>query len=165
MSATPQPQPEGLTKPPSSGSGSGYPPAAVVPLIMAAVLMMLEGLYLVAYGSNLTFSTLIPSGSTIPSLYYSGYVAFLEGVLVLVLAIVAVAWRGWHRFAGVGSITLGLLSLFSGGGFLLGAFLAYVGGVIAVYHNPVSVASSTAGPSHDSPDYDPVIEADMNANP
>jgi hypothetical protein len=144
-------------------SGSRYPRGAVVPLLIGALLMMLEGVYLIAYGSSITFSALIPAGATIPSLYVSGYLAFVEGALLLVLSMMAVAWRGAHRFVGVGSLTIGLLSLFSGGGFWIGAAFAYVGGVIAIYHTPTSAASPDVGPSPESPDYDPVIEADMNA--
>ena len=136
----------------------------MVPLVVAAILMMLEGVYFIAYGSTISFSSIIPSGATIPSLYVSGYLAFLEGALLLVLAVIAVSWRGSHRLVGVGSLTIGLLSLFSGGGFLIGAALAYVGGIIAVYHSPPTLATPVADASPESPDYDPVIEADLNAS-
>ncbi|HEY1198155.1 MAG TPA: hypothetical protein VGG32_05465 [Thermoplasmata archaeon] len=130
--------------------------------MVAAVLMMLEGVYFVAYGAGIPAYAFIPSGSFIPSLQVSGIIAFFEGALVLTLALVVLAWPSWHRFVGVGSITLGLLNMFSGGGwFLAGTVLAYIGGVIAIYYTPRRTAVSAIELSADIIDDDPVIEADI----
>lgn len=163
MAGAAQPHSKALPRPVSTRPLSGYPPAAVAPLVVAAILMMIEGIYFVAYGSSVTYNVLIPSGLLVPSLYVSGYIAFLEGALVLALALIALTWRGWHRFVGVGCLTIGLLSLFSGGGFFVGAVVAYIGGIIAVYHTPPSVLAAAVEPSPDNPDYDPVIDADTRA--
>ncbi|MFZ0891883.1 MAG: hypothetical protein WB778_10155 [Thermoplasmata archaeon] len=103
---------------------SGYPLGAVVPLVVAAISMMLEGIYLIAYRWSPNVLWLVPSGFLTPTPYVSGSIAMVEGIFLLVLSLIALAWRGWHRSVGVGALTLGLLSLFSGGGFLIGAFLA-----------------------------------------
>ncbi|MFZ1023636.1 MAG: hypothetical protein WAN87_05835 [Thermoplasmata archaeon] len=143
---------------------SDCPLGAVVPLAVAAISMTLEGIYLMAYRWSPNVLWLVPSSFLSPSPYVSGSIALTGGAILLALALVALAWRGWHRSVGVGALTLGLLSLFSGGGFFIGAFLAYFGGVIAIYHTPPPGRSSVAGPSPDSPDYDPVVEADLRGS-
>jgi hypothetical protein len=126
--------------------------------------MMLEGIYLIAYRSNPNALWLVPAGWLSPSPQVSGSIVFIEGALLLALSLIALAWRGWHRSVGVGALTIGLLSLFSGGGFLVGAFLAYFGGIIAIYHTPPPERSPIVGPSPESPEYDPVVEADLRGS-
>lgn len=137
------------------GSKSGYPVGAAVLNVVGGLLMMLEGVYFAAYGSS------IPSGSLIPSLRVSGYLAVVEGALVLGLGLLVFTWPSWHRVVGIGSISLGLLSLFSGGGFLLGAFLAWIGGVIAIYHAPRHTGLNAEASLSEATDLDPVVEADI----
>jgi hypothetical protein len=133
-----------------------------VPNVLAAILMMLEGIYFAAYGASLPSYAFIPSGSFIPSLQVSGYISFFEGVLVFVLALVVLAWPSWHRFVGIGSITLGMLNIFSGGGwFLFGTALAYIGGVLAIYVTPRRARFVNTEVSREILDNDPVIEADV----
>jgi hypothetical protein len=143
---------------------SSYPAAAAVPLVIASISMMLEGVYFAAYGGGLPGSAFIPSGSLIPPLQVSGYFAFLEGAVILFLSLVVLAWPGWHLLVGIGSITLGLLSLFSGGGFLAGAVLAYIGGIIAIYHTPRHAAPNEVDLAMEIIEDDPVIEADLLAS-
>ena len=132
-----------------------------LPLLVGALLMMLEGVLFAAYGGGWQSVGLIPSGGFIPSVQTSGYLLFVEGALLLVLLLGVLNSPSTHRFVGVAALTLGLLSLFSGGGFLVGAATAYLGGVLAVFFQPTPVPVPPIQVAPDRDDYDPVIEADV----
>ncbi|MGP8072639.1 MAG: hypothetical protein ACLPZM_05870 [Thermoplasmata archaeon] len=147
--------------PPTTPPRRRYPTAMALPLVVAAVTMMLEGVYFVAYYAGTPSSAFIPSGSLVPSLYVSGFLVFLEGAFILGLALLVLTGPSWNRLVGIGAISLGLLSLFSGGGFLVGAVLAWFGGIFAIYYIPSPTPATPARPEAEVLDDDPVIEADM----
>lgn len=59
----------------------------------------------------------------------------LAGALVAgCLAVMLWASPAQHTFVGIAWITIATLALNTGGGFILGSLLLYVGGLLAVYH-------------------------------
>jgi hypothetical protein len=110
-----------------------YPLGAFVIGAAGAVLIVLEGVYIMTIGVSLAGNDLIPTGLLVTSFEQLGVLTVIGGALALGLMLLVYARPNTHTFVGVGTISLGVLSLFSGGGFLLGAFLLWAGGVMAVY--------------------------------
>jgi hypothetical protein len=146
---------------PTARSGPAYPFGAVVLSFAGALLILLEGVYLVSTRVNAPFNDFVPSGPLIPSVQVLGSLACIEGAAILALALWVYTQPEFHTVVGIGSLTIALLSLYSGGGFLAGATLAWVGGILAIYHRAGSSAAGMFTP--EDLEEDPVIEADVLA--
>ncbi|MGP8158058.1 MAG: DUF6114 domain-containing protein [Thermoplasmata archaeon] len=161
MSESSHVDPKPAASAPTARSGPAYPFGAVLLNFAGALLIILEGVYLVSSHVNAPFNDFVPTGLLIPSAQALGYLACLEGAAILVLALWAYAQPEFHTVVGIGSLTLALLSLYSGGGFLAGATLAWVGGILAIYHRAGWSAAGMFTP--EDLEEDPVIEADVLA--
>jgi hypothetical protein len=133
-------------------------------IAVGAVLIALEGLYLVVAGPTTSyFGSLATGGTFVVSTTALGVLAVLAGLSGSGLAAMVSARPDHHTFVGGASLTIALLSLFAGGGFLLGAALLYVGGCLALYYRPAPALSPQEDAPDDVLDEDPVVEADMIA--
>jgi hypothetical protein len=139
-----------------------YPFGAVVLTFAGALLIVLEGIYLVLSHVSAPLNDFVPTGLLIPSVQVLGFLACVEGGAILGLALWVYAQPEFHTVAGIGSLTIALLSLYSGGGFLAGATLAWVGGILAIYHRPGPSFAGAYSPEDLAED--PVIEADVLAS-
>jgi hypothetical protein len=162
MAGSSQVGPEPAVAAPTVRPRSVYPFGAVVLSFAGALLIILEGVYLVAARVNAPFNDFVPTGLLIPSAQTLGFLACLEGAAILGLALWVYAQPEFHTVVGIGSLTIALLSLYSGGGFLAGATLAWVGGILAIYHRAGSSAAGVFTP--EDLEEDPVIEADVLAS-
>lgn len=112
----------------------GYPLGATVLGAVGAMLIVLEGVSLTSPSgpfmpTNWPVFALGLSVSTTALAIFS----IVLGSLGLAFTLLVYLWPDAHTFSGIGAITIALLSLFSGGGFLLGALLLWLGGVLAIY--------------------------------
>jgi hypothetical protein len=110
-----------------------YPFGATVLGAIGAMLIVLEGIFFVADGPNITPAHIFGYGLAI-SAAGMGIIAIIEGCLALGLLLFVYAEPGGATLVGIGTISLALLSLFIGGGFLLGALLLWAGGVMAIFY-------------------------------
>jgi hypothetical protein len=150
-----------LTTNPTRAIGA-YPIGAVGLSVVGAIFLELEGIYVSLLGGSFSLTNdLVPSGPLVPSPAVLGVLALVEAAVALALAVLVYTSPGTHTFAGIASLTVALLSLYSGGGFLIGAFLVYVGGVIAVYHGTGRRRRPPVPAELEESDEDPVVEADL----
>lgn len=112
----------------------GYPLGATILGAVGAILILLEGVFLTGAGNSfLPSSWLVFALGTSVSTSVVAIVTIFLGGLALAFTLLVYLWPEAHTFAGIGAITIASLSLLSGGGFLLGALLLWVGGVLAIY--------------------------------
>lgn len=93
-----------------------------------------------------------------------GAMGFVEAVILVAASAGAFLSPRAHLELGVVVITIAVFSFYVGGGFFLGALLAYVGGILAIFHEPkeVPVKPIPAGtPVAAEIEEDPVLEADL----
>lgn len=111
-----------------------YPLGATVLGAVGALLIVLEGVFLTVAGSSLMpISWTVFALSTTVSTSVVAAVTIGLGGLALALTLLVYLWPETHTFGGIGMISIASLSLFSGGGLLLGALMLWVGGVLAIY--------------------------------
>ena len=125
---------------------------------MGAFLILLQSLYLAAFGSFFSTSTWGVLGLSVQEL---GGFGILVAVLLEVFAISLYFAPDRHLFLGVGMLTLSLLSAYSGGGLILGSFLCYIASVIAIFSHPPPTLRRSPVISAPEAQEDPVIEADL----
>ncbi len=126
----------------------GYPLGATVLGSVGAILIVLEGVFLTGTGNSFLPSgwPVFALGTSVSTVVVAILTIFL-GCLALAFTLFVYLWPEAHTFAGIGTITIASLSLFSGGGFLLGALLLWVGGVLAIYFGlRTSVPKETVRP-------------------
>jgi hypothetical protein len=126
-------------------SPKAYPVAAFVVTLIGGILILLDGLYLLAVSA---FVSTVSSayGVSIPGV--SGLfealaaVGLIFGLIILIGAIMM--WRNPSsaKMWGIVVILLGLISIISGGGFILGLILALVGGILALVWHPPAAAQT-----------------------
>ena len=136
---------------------SSRPTGATVLGAAGGVLIALQSLYLAVYGNYLTpfgWSGLSISGNAL------GGVGLLESTAIVALSVLLYAMPYRHAMIGVGMVTFALLSLASGGGFVIGAFLAWVAGVMGVMLFPAPRRQPSPESIREAAD-DPVAEADV----
>lgn len=144
-------QSEPTTSPDRSRSTPSYPLGAAILSAAGALLIVLEGIYLLSSRGIPSTNGFYPSDFLIPSVQVAANIALLEGAVALGLALMVYERPRSDTFVGVALLTIALLSLFIGGGFLLGAMLVYVGGIMAIYHHSERAPSAGAGlPIEDS---------------
>lgn len=108
------------------------PLAGFILALIGGILILVDGVIVAALGG--TASALgIAGGGLLVGLGALG--AFL-GFLVLVLAIVLFVAPDYHLPVGVAILVFSLLSLLSGGGFILGLVLGVVGGILGIIFSP-----------------------------
>ena len=135
-------------------------PRATGPAVLGAfggTLVALQSIYLVAYGDYLApvaWTGWISSGQTL------GGLGLLESAALFGLAFWLLRQPHHHVLLGIGSLTIALISLFSGGGFWLGALCAYVAGVMAIRLSPEPHRPPDPASVREAED-DPVAEADV----
>lgn len=127
---------------------SGYPFGATVLGALGAILILLEGVYL--SGTRNSFLpinwTVFALSTTVSTSVVAAFTIFLGG-LALALMLLVYLWPEARTLAGIGTISIASLSIFSGGGFLLGALLLWVGGVLSIYHRrPTGFPEETTRP-------------------
>jgi hypothetical protein len=115
-----------------NSEGDEFSMLAVVTVLIAAILVFVEGVFLLAVGSVL--------GSISPSVGGAvGGLGFLGVVLALVLGAMAIALYRFpdsSRVIGVVVLLVSLVSFFAGGGFFLGLILGVIGGIAAILFDP-----------------------------
>ncbi|MCI4350484.1 MAG: hypothetical protein L3K15_03100 [Thermoplasmata archaeon] len=90
-----------------------------------------------------------------------GFLAGIEGTVIVLLAGLLYFMPEAHRGLGIGILTFSLLSLSVGGGFLIGALVGWLGGVAAIVARPSPMPEGEADDDWDSDLDDPVVEADL----
>lgn len=125
----------------------GYPFGATVLGAVGAILIVLEGVWLTSTGNPFmpTSWPVFALGLSV-STSAMAILSILFGGLGLALTLLVYLWPDVHTFTGIGTITIASLSLFTGGGFLLGALLLWVGGILAIYFGRASFPEEVARP-------------------
>jgi len=128
---------------------TGYPKAASILAIVGSVLIILCGMLLTAVGAfilphvsfaNVTTPPHLAPGS-LPS-FVSGIVegiglfGLASGIIVLTSAILLMAVPSQRRTWGVLILVFSILSFLGIGGFVIGAILGIVGGILALRWKP-----------------------------
>jgi len=136
------------------------PVAASVLGSAGALLLAAEGALLILYPGHYSAPNLGGVGLTVGGL---GVMAFAEAIVLIVVSAGAYLSPKSHLEFGVIMLTMAVLSLYTGGGFFLGALLGYVGGILAVFHDPAQVPVEPAHPpaKEVEAEEDPVVEADL----
>jgi hypothetical protein len=122
-----------------------FPLGVTVLGAIGAILIVLEGVFFVGTLDYIPPAFIFGYGVTV-SAATMGLIAIIEGSLALCLMLLVYAEPGAHVLVGIGAISLALLSLFTGGGFLLGALILWVSGAVTIYFGlregePETVAS------------------------
>jgi hypothetical protein len=111
-----------------------YRPALAFALsLFAGLLMLVDGIYLFAVANAATVAGFATASSLI------GVVAFLGvffGFIVIILAVLLYRNPEAHTGYGIAILVLSLLSIFGGGGFLLGLVLGAIAGIFAILFEP-----------------------------
>jgi hypothetical protein len=126
--------------------------------IVGALLILVQSVDLVLVGRFFQSPTWGVLGVSITVL---GGFGILLAILLEIFAMALYFAPNRHLTLGVGMMTFSLLSLYSGGGVILGFLLCYVAGLIAIFATPPSVVrGGTPVVAPEAAD-DPVIEADL----
>lgn len=124
----------GAARPLPFGGPVPEPPTlAFFAAFLGGVLIVVEGLALLAGGTEPIMLVTPPASSELPSL---GGVGVATGIGILALGFSLQENLGHRVGVGIALVVLGLLSVASGGGFLLGTGLAVAGGLLAVVRQP-----------------------------
>ena len=124
----------------------------------SGALLAVEG-GLLALASTATTNPVLTSVSS--SLGAAGAIDVFEGVVLILLAFGLLFNPRSHTGIGIAVLTFALLSVFTGGGFYLGALLGFLGGVLGIIFKPrLQVEASDSQTSEEEFD-DPVEEADL----
>lgn len=129
---------------------SGYPRAASILAIVGSVLIILCGALLMAVSvfilPNVSFASVqTPTGlapGSLPRLVSGivggiGLFGLVSGVIVLASAVLLLAVPNQTRTWGVLILVFSILSFLGLGGFVIGAVLGIVGGILALRWKPV----------------------------
>jgi hypothetical protein len=130
-------------------TASAYPKTASILALTGGVLIVLTGVILIAVSAfilpHLDYSNLtVPQGltpSSMPSLISGivgtmGAFGLVSGAIVLVSAVVLLTNPGQRRTCGVLILVFSVLSFIGLGGFVVGAILGIVGGVLTLRWKP-----------------------------
>lgn len=138
--------------------GAGGMGGAMVLCIVGAGLILVQGVYDLALGSLLQ-SPLF--GALTISAQVLGAYGVLDAIVLEVLAAALYFAPQRHLTVGVGMMTFALLSIYAGGGLLLGAFLCYMASLIAIFATvPATPRPSEVALPPEAAE-DPVLEADL----
>lgn len=114
-------------------SDAARPTGAFVASIVGAVLMLVEGVYLSVVGSVASGAGLVAAGSLLGGL---GFLGAFFGFIVLILSILLFRNPDSHTGYGIAILVLSLLSIFGGGGFIIGLIVGAIGGILAIVFQP-----------------------------
>jgi len=137
------------------------PSAAAVLGLAGAVLIALQAADVILYPGGYHAPTFGSFSFGVVSL---GTMGFVEAVILVIASAGAFLSPRSHLELGVIVITMAVFSFYVGGGFFLGALLAYVGGILMIFHEPkeLPVKPIPAGTSAAAEiEEDPVMEADL----
>ena len=128
---------------------AGYPKTASILALVGGILILLGGVVFVAVSlfilPHLSYANLTtPSGlnsASIPGLVSGivgvmGLFGLVSGVVVLISAVMLLANMGQHRTWGVLILVFSVLSFVGLGGFVVGAILGIVGGILTLRWKP-----------------------------
>lgn len=144
------------------GHGAAGTGGAMALTVIGAALILIQSVYNIAFGRFLFYPVW---GGPDVSLRVLGGLGVAIAILLEIFAAALYFAPRHHVFLGVAILTLALLSLYTGGGFLAGAFLAYVGSLIAVFASVAPARRAWNAPMPAEAVDDPVIEADLLASP
>jgi hypothetical protein len=135
----------------AQGSTSGYPKSAAIIALVGGIIILLGGVLFIAvstfilpHAAQLYGNVTLPKGfdrAALPGLI-SGIVGVMGafglvcGIIVLISASMLLARVGEHRTWGVLILVFSILSFIGLGGFVVGAILGIVGGVLALRWKP-----------------------------
>ncbi len=137
---------------------SAYPHvAACVLSVLGGTLIGLEGILFIS-GWGFYVPPVLPGPAISPAVL--GGIAISEAVVLIVLSFLLLFWPRAHLGVGIFIVTFGLISLPAGGGFILGALVCWVGGVLGIVYAPRSVTPPFAVVVEEAFE-DPVEEADL----
>ncbi|MGI0071731.1 MAG: hypothetical protein ACRECT_06665 [Thermoplasmata archaeon] len=149
--------PSATTYPASRLGGSGIV-AAMVLCAVAAVLILFESEYWFAFGASIQTPWWI--GTTLTAQQVGAF-GVVDGLFLVAVGVLLLLVPRHHAILGVGILTLALLSLFIGGGFLVGAFLGYAASLFAIFTRPLPAPLPHPTRSVLVDMDDPVAEADL----
>jgi hypothetical protein len=123
----------------------------------SALLIALQSIYEIAYGGGAASWNVYGIAVALPTL---GAIGGFESAVLLGASLLLYEFPHLHSTAGVALLTFALLSLFSGGGFILGALCGYVAGLLALSFSPGPRRRPTPESLREASE-DPVAEADV----
>ncbi|HYA70410.1 MAG TPA: hypothetical protein VEH28_03485 [Thermoplasmata archaeon] len=150
------PDPVVVSQRPVQGSGGTL--GAMVMTLVGAALIFLQSVELLLVGSF--YKVPLWGSLDLTATDLGGFGLFVAFALIL-LAILLFFVPGRHLVLGVGMLTFSLLSLYSGGGAILGFLLCYVASLIAIFARPRLVARAVPRVRSAEAAEDPVVEADL----
>lgn len=101
--------------------------------LIAGLLVFVDGVLLMILGGAASSLGLYAAGGLLGGL---GFLGLLFGVILIVLAVQLYRTPELHSPYGIGILLLSLVSIFTGGGFLLGLILGVIGGILAILFTP-----------------------------
>jgi len=136
----------------SPSYGSIYPSTAYWLSMIGGVLVLLSGISAILEGIFLTsfLESILPGISAV--VIGEGIAGVLFGVVIIYAASRLRNTPASARTWGIAIIVFAVLSIFGGGGFLLGFILALIGGILAAtWHPPVMPQSGYGQPGYGAP--------------
>lgn len=110
-----------------------HPTVAFGLSLVAGLLVFIGGAFLMIVGSAASSVGLYAAGGLLGGL---GFLGVLFGVILIVLAVQLYRNPELHTPYGIGILLLSLVSIFTGGGFILGLILGVIGGILAILFVP-----------------------------
>jgi hypothetical protein len=138
---------------------SRIPLGAIALAFLGGFLILLEGAVYLVLGISVDALSTAGNGTPSPGV---GLLAILFGSVILVLSGVVIAIPGAHRGLGLAILTLSLVSLPLGGGFLLGTLVGWVGGVAILFAHFGSAPLGELDADWSDDIDDPVVEAELH---
>ena len=139
-------------------AGSGGTRGALVMAVIGALLIFFQSLGLVFVGALVPALTWGDLGLSFGVL---GWFGILVALLLVALSVWLYSAPEQHLILGVGMLTLAVLSLYSGGGLILGFLLSYVGSLLAIFARPPTAFRGAVPILSPQAQDDPVVEADL----
>ncbi|MCI4348032.1 MAG: DUF6114 domain-containing protein [Thermoplasmata archaeon] len=97
--------------------------------LLGGILVLGDGMVPMAVGSAVSVGPLAPAGAIVSAL---GALGFLLGVVICLLAVALYRNPESHQGYGIAILILSLVSIISGGGFILGLILGSAGGIFGI---------------------------------
>jgi uncharacterized protein DUF6114 len=109
------------------------PTAASVVSLIGGVLILIGGLFVAALGGAVNAAGYYAAGGALSGL---GLLGALFGFIIILLAIGMYLHPDQTVGYGIAILILSLLSLVSGGGFIIGLILGVIGGILGIVFHP-----------------------------
>ena len=112
------------------------PTAAFVLSLIGGIFILLDGILLAVVGSAIAIGGLAGSGTAGGIVSAIGAIGVIFGLIIIIGGVMMYQKPQSHTMWGVIVLILSLISIITGGGFIIGLILGLIGGILALVFKP-----------------------------